>query len=169
MDSQTDIQHVNCFWRRRKEFNVEIYSMIIPSGMLGSHGTGFIKERMDVTGKGEKNVEVLLQSLIIIYFLYSVSLSAFSTKIVSVGASLDFLISFLYTQQFYLLVPTDCSQSTEMCSLLLSFHFLYDNPENLYPFSQSRFFLLNPGWLVPVLQTLPQYSRLFSKFIRYPL
>ena len=74
MDSQTDIQHVSCFWRRRKEFNVEIYSMIIPSGMLGSHGTGFIKERMDVTGKGEKNVEVLLQSLIIIYFLYSVSL-----------------------------------------------------------------------------------------------
>ena len=89
MDSQTDIQYVNCFWRRRKELHVEIYSMIIPSGMLGSHGTGFIKERMDVTGKGEKNVEVLLQSLIIIYFLYSVlSLSALSTKIVSVGSAI---------------------------------------------------------------------------------
>lgn len=108
-------------------------------------------------------------SLLFISSILFLSLSAFSTKIVSVGASLDFLISFLYTQQFYLLVPTDCSQSTEMCSLLLSFHFRYDNPENLYPFSQSRFFLLNPGWLVPVLQTLPQYSRLFSKFIRYPL
>ena len=94
--------------------------MIIPSGMLGSHGTGFIKERMDVTGKGEKNVEVLLQSLIIIYFLYSVlSLSALSTKIVSVGSSLDFLISFLYTQQFYLLMPTDCSQSTDVLSAFI--------------------------------------------------
>ena len=120
MDSQTDIQYVNCFWRRRKELHVEIYGMIIPSGMLGSHGTDFIKERMEVTGKGEKNVEVLLQSLIIIYFLYSVlSLSALSTKIVSVGSSLDFLISFLYTQQFYLLMPTDCSQSTDVLSAFI--------------------------------------------------
>ena len=45
--------------------------MIIPSGMLGSRSTSFSKERMDVIGKGEKNVEVLLQSLIIIYFFYS--------------------------------------------------------------------------------------------------
>lgn len=34
-----------------------------------------LSKRMDIfTGKGEKNVESSLQSLIIIYFLYSVSL-----------------------------------------------------------------------------------------------
>ena len=58
-------------------------------------------------------------SLLFISSILFLSLSAFSTKIVSVGSSLDFLISFLYTQQFYLLVPTDCSQSTDVLSAFI--------------------------------------------------
>lgn len=45
--------------------------------------------------------------------------SILSAKIISVGSSLDSQISFLYPQQFYFLVPTDCSQSTHVLSAFI--------------------------------------------------
>ena len=92
--------------------------------MLGSHCLGFVGEGMNFMGKREKNGEVLLQSLMIISFLFilPLSLSTFSTEIISFECQLDSLIPFLYTnphrKQFYMLVPDKYSHESHVSATI---------------------------------------------------
>lgn len=94
-------------------------------------------------GKGEKNDEVPLQSLMIVSFLFILPLSSsiFSTEVISVKLSLDALIPFLYPHPHRNNSTCWCQLSIPialMSSLLLFFYDLHDNPANPSPF----FFLI---------------------------